>query len=32
MERTPQGLSIDFNVEGSLGQGTEGVLVREVEI
>lgn len=32
MERTEQGVSIDFSVEGSLGQGTEGVLVRELEV
>lgn len=32
MENTDQGLSIDFTVEGSLGQGTEGVLVREIDI
>lgn len=32
MHRSDEGVSIDFTVEGSLGQGTEGVLVRELDI
>jgi protein N-terminal amidase len=32
MEKSNEGVSIDFSIEGSLGQGTEGVLVRELEI
>ncbi|KAG0680478.1 Carbon-nitrogen hydrolase [Pichia californica] len=32
MQQTDEGISIDFTVEGSLGQGTEGILYRELEI
>lgn len=32
MRKSEEGVSIDFSIEGSLGQGTEGVLVRELEI
>lgn len=32
MKKSAQGVSIDFTVEGSLGQGTEGVLFRELEL
>jgi protein N-terminal amidase len=32
MRQGEDGISIDFTVEGSLGQGTEGVLVRELEV
>lgn len=32
MVKSSQGISIDFTIEGSLGQGTEGILYRELDI
>lgn len=32
MERSMRGMTIDFSIEGSLSQGTEGVLVRDLNL